>query len=84
MNLRDKIVDVIDNALYMDECGDLMGVDGLEDAIIAALPVYETQQARIAQLEAVLVNIVVEGGKCNGTKERIISLGRAALNGEST
>jgi hypothetical protein len=37
-----------------------------------------------AELEAALVNIVVEAGKSNGTKERILCLGRAALKGEET
>jgi hypothetical protein len=58
MDLRDKIVDIIDNALYMDECGDLMGVDGLEDAIIATLPDYAAQQARIAKLELALKSVL--------------------------
>tara|TARA_R110000782_G_scaffold21685_13_gene58116 strand:+ start:483 stop:782 length:300 start_codon:yes stop_codon:yes gene_type:complete len=59
MNLKDKIEDTI--TFYLAE-RDYYGVCWVEDAaaaIIAALPDYETQEARIKELKAALLELVL-------------------------
>ena len=83
MTMRDKIAAIVHEH-------ETIGVDhwGAADAILDEFPeLTETQmdwEARIKELEAALVNIAVEAGKSNGTKERILCLGRIALKGEET
>jgi hypothetical protein len=79
MTMRDKISEIITDTISGGRDQRIAAV-----AILAALPDYAAQQARIKELEAALVNITVEAGKSNGTKERILCLGRIALKGEET
>ena len=93
MTLRDKIASTISKNITLEDGVFVGGFFDAADAIIAALPDYETQQ-RIKELEAALIGVLPyvstsrEDAEC-ASMERFdrpignaVSIARAALKGE--
>jgi hypothetical protein len=93
MSMRDKIEETITFYLAERDFYGVCWVEDAADAIITALPDYDAQQARIAELEAALIGVLPyvstsrEDAEC-ACMERFdrpignaVSITRAALKG---
>jgi hypothetical protein len=87
MTMRDKIAEVIREG---EEGALLLSYEAMADAIIAALPDYEAQQARITELEVALGEFARFASRKdkNGASvpfgQSKLHAARAALKGERT
>jgi hypothetical protein len=87
MSMRDKIAEIIREG---EEGALLLSYEAMADAIIAALPDYEAQQARIKELEAALGEFArfASRKEKNGASvpfgQSKLHAARAALKGEKT